>query len=496
MIPDRELDGLRLAAEIDALAADPQRLSQMDQAARGAGPPRRGPRRDRRRRAVRSPSPACRRRRELMAPLDLSRPTRVHVVGAGGAGMGAIASVLRAMGHEVTGSDLKESQVTERLRAEGVPVSIGHDPANVGAAAVVAISSAIGATNPEVQAARRAGIPVVVRSEVLPAIASVRRTIAVAGTHGKTTTSSMLALVLVEAGLNPSFVIGGDLNEIGTGGVWGEGDWFVIEADESDHTFLALDPDVAVVTSIEPDHLEAYGEDRGELESAFATFLEGAEARIVCADDPTAATLARSMKAVTYGTHADADYRMTAIDRSMPVVAFDLSHRGRELGRIELPTPGLHNARNAAAAAVTAMIVGAPFDAAVEALGRFGGVARRFEFRGAVNGVTFVDDYAHLPSEVAAALAAARDGDEWDRIVCVFQPHRYSRIAAVGCRLRPLVHGCGSSRGHRDLPLGRVPSSRCERQDRRGRRSRRSSPVVGGPGWPGSTKWPRGSCRG
>ncbi len=367
-----------------------------------------------------------------MAPLDLSRPTRVHVVGAGGAGMGAIASVLRAMGHEVTGSDLKESQVTERLRAEGVPVSIGHDPANVGAAAVVAISSAIGATNPEVQAARRAGISVVVRSEVLPAIASVRRTIAVAGTHGKTTTSSMLALVLVEAGLNPSFVIGGDLNEIGTGGVWGEGDWFVIEADESDRTFLALDPAVAVVTSIEPDHLEAYGEDRGELESAFATFLEGAEARIVCADDPTAATLARSMKAVTYGTHADADYQMTAIDRSMPVVAFDLSHRGHELGRIELPTPGLHNARNAAAAAVTAMTVGAPFDAAVEALGRFGGVARRFEFRGAVNGVTFVDDYAHLPSEVAAALAAARDGDEWDRIVCVFQPHRYSRIAAVG----------------------------------------------------------------
>lgn len=367
-----------------------------------------------------------------MAGLDLSRPTRVHVVGAGGAGMGAIASVLWAMGHSVTGSDIKDSQVTERLRAEGVPVAVGHDPANLGAAEVVAISSAISADNPEVRAARAAGVPVATRSQILPAIASVRRTAAVAGTHGKTTTSSMLALVLVEAGLRPSFIIGGDLNEIGTGGVWDTGDWFVIEADESDRTFLALDPDVAVVTSVEPDHLEAYGGDPAELEAAFRTFLGSADAGVVCADDPVAAALARPASAVTYGTDAGADYRMTALQRSMPAVAFDLSHRGERLGRIELPTPGLHNARNAAAAAVAALTIGAPFEAAAEALGRFGGVARRFEFRGAAAGVSFIDDYAHLPGEVAAALDAARDGGQWDRIVCVFQPHRYSRTAAVG----------------------------------------------------------------
>lgn len=367
-----------------------------------------------------------------MAGLDLSRPARVHVVGAGGAGMGAIASVLWAMGHAVTGSDIKDSQVTERLRAEGVPVAVGHDPANLGEAEVVAISSAISAGNPEVRAARAAGVPVVTRSQILPAIASVRRTAAVAGTHGKTTTSSMLALVLVEAGLRPSFIIGGDLNEIGTGGVWDTGDWFVIEADESDRTFLSLDPDVAVVTSVEPDHLETYGGDPAELEAAFGAFLGSAGAGVVCADDPVAASLARSASAVTYGTAAGADYRMTALQRSMPTVAFDLSHRGERLGRIELPTPGLHNARNAAAAAVTALTIGAPFEAAAEALGRFGGVARRFEFRGAAGGVSFIDDYAHLPGEVEAALDAARDGDQWDRIVCVFQPHRYSRTAAVG----------------------------------------------------------------
>ena len=377
-------------------------------------------------------APARDRGGAVTAGLDLSRLARVHVVGAGGAGMGAIASVLKAMGHAVTGSDLKESQVTERLRAEGVPVAIGHDPANLADAEVVAISSAISAANPEVRAARAAGVPVATRSQILPAIASVSRTVAVAGTHGKTTTSSMLALVLVEAGLRPSFIIGGDLNEIGTGGVWDTGDWFVIEADESDRTFLALDPDVAVVTSVEPDHLETYGGDPAELEAAFESFLGSAGTAVVCADDPVAARLARSGAAVTYGTGEGADYRMTAIERSMPTISFDLDRRGERLGRIELPTPGLHNARNAAAAAVAALTAGAPFEAAAEALSRFGGVARRFEFRGAAGGVDFVDDYAHLPGEVEAALDAARDGGEWDRIVCVFQPHRYSRTAALG----------------------------------------------------------------
>ena len=238
-----------------------------------------------------------------MSPIDLSVATSVHVVGAGGAGMGAIASVLLAMGHRVTGSDLRDSPMVARLRAEGVPVAIGHDERNLGDAALVAISSAIRDSNPEVRAALSRGIPVVRRSEVLPAISARRSTIAVAGTHGKTTTSSMLALVLVEAGLNPSFIIGGDVNEIGTGAMWDDGRWFVVEADENDHTFLSLDAEVAVVTSVESDHLENYGDEPAALVEAFAQFLAAAPHRIVCADDPGAARLgaawARSATAPT-----------------------------------------------------------------------------------------------------------------------------------------------------------------------------------------------------
>ena len=366
-----------------------------------------------------------------MSTIDLSVPTAVHVVGAGGAGMGAIASVLRSMGHHVSGSDLRDGPVVARLRAEGVPVAIGHHPHNLGDAAIVAISSAIGDTNPEVRAAASRRVPVVRRSDILPAIASTRRTIAVAGTHGKTTTSSMLALVLVEAGLRPSFIIGGDVNEIGTGAMWDAGEWFVVEADESDRTFLALDAEVVVVTSVEPDHLEAYDGAPGALAEAFGRFLAAARHRIVCADDAGAARLGAAVGAVTYGTSRDADFRMVDVSLQMPMSAFDLFEGRTELGRIALPTPGLHNARNAAAAVVAAMAAGASFDDAARALARFGGVARRFEFRGDAAGVTFVDDYAHLPSEVAAALAAARTGD-WRRVVCVFQPHRYSRIACVG----------------------------------------------------------------
>ena len=344
--------------------------------------------------------------------------------------MGAVASVLHAMGHRVTGSDLRDGPVVARLRAEGVPVAIGHDAANIGEASLVAISSAIGESNPEVRAAAQRSIPVVRRSELLPAIAAQRRTIAVAGTHGKTTTSSMLALVLVEAGVRPSFIIGGDVNEIGTGAMWDGGDWFVVEADESDGTFLSLDAEIAVVTSVEADHLEAYGS-FDALRDAFGRFLAAAPQRIVCADDPGVIALGASAGAVTYGTAEGADYRMVDVSLQMPMSSFELQHRGDVLGRVSLPTPGLHNARNAAAAVVAALTAGASFDAAVRALERFGGVARRFEFRGEAGGVTFVDDYAHLPSEVSAAVAAARCGP-WRRVVCVFQPHRYSRVASIG----------------------------------------------------------------
>jgi UDP-N-acetylmuramate--alanine ligase len=344
--------------------------------------------------------------------------------------MGAIASVLHRMGHRVTGSDLKDGPVAERLRADGIKISIGHDAANIGDAEFVAISTAIPDHNPEVKDARARGLDVLRRSDILPAIAATRRTIAVAGTHGKTTTSSMLALVLVEAELRPSFVIGGDVNEIGSGAVWDDGEWFVIEADESDRTFLSLGAEVALVTNVEPDHLESYDNDPANLVAAFEEFAGAAQTRVMCADDAGSAALAAKVGAVTYGTSETADYRMVDVERHRSSIEFTLVHDGIALDRIRLPTPGLHNARNAAAAAVTGLLLGAPIDAAVRALGRFGGVARRFEFRGEAAGVSFVDDYAHLPTEVSAAVEAARDGD-WGRVVCVFQPHRYSRTAAL-----------------------------------------------------------------
>jgi len=361
---------------------------------------------------------------------DLGVPRRIHLIGAGGAGMGAIASVLHRMGHSVTGSDLKDGPVAERLRADGIEISIGHDAVHIGDAEMVAISTAIPDHNVEVVAARERGLPVLRRSDILPAIAAQRRTIAVAGTHGKTTTSSMLALVLVEAELRPSFVIGGDVNEIGSGAVWDDGEWFVIEADESDRTFLSLGAEVALVTNVEPDHLETYGNDPAVLTRAFEDFAGAAAIKVLCADDEGSAALAKAVGGFTYGTSEHADYRMVDVARHRAFVEFTLVHEGEQLGRISLPTPGLHNARNAAAAVVTGILLGAPVDAAIRALGRFGGVARRFEFRGEAGGVVFVDDYAHLPTEVAAAVQAARDGD-WERVVCVFQPHRYSRTAAL-----------------------------------------------------------------
>lgn len=363
--------------------------------------------------------------------LDLSEPRRIHVVGVGGAGMSAIATVLAAMGHAVTGSDLKASVGLERLRALGVGVVVGHRPENVGAVDAVTVSTAVPPTNPEILAARHRGIPVLRRAETLALIAATRRTVAVSGTHGKTTTSSMLALVLVEAGLRPSFIIGGELNETGTGAAWADGEWFVVEADESDGTFLELAAEAALVANVEPDHLEHYGGFE-QLVAAFDRFLEAtAGPRVVCVDDPVAARLAAAHRAVTYGTAESADFRLVGVERSRAGVSFSLVHRGAVLGRVRLPIPGAHNARNACGALVLATLLGAPFEAGVRALARYAGVARRFEFRGERDGVTFVDDYAHLPGEVRAALAAAADGG-WKRIVCVFQPHRYSRTASLG----------------------------------------------------------------
>jgi len=359
-------------------------------------------------------------------PFDLSASRSIHVVGIGGAGMSAVAEVLAALGHRVSGSDQAGSVVLERLRSLGVDAVVGHDAANVPAGVdAVAISTAVGATNPEVVEARRRGAPVLRRAEVLSALTRLRRTIAVAGTHGKTTTSSLLACALTSAGLDPSFVVGGVIAGFGTGARWGSGEWFVVEADESDGTFLDLDAEIAVVTSVEPDHLEHYGS-FDALVDAFALFLARAPQRLVCADDPVAAGLGAAASASTYGFDAGAALRITGYTAAGRAASFSLG----DLGRVDVPLPGRHNARNAAAAIGAAMLAGAGFAGAAAGVGGFAGVGRRSQLRGERDGVTYVDDYAHLPGEVAPTLAAAREGG-WKRVVAVFQPHRYSRTEAV-----------------------------------------------------------------
>ena len=364
---------------------------------------------------------------------DLTRPHAIHVVGVGGAGMSAIATVLVRMGHTVSGSDLRESRVLERLGLLDVTTHVGHAATNLpDALDAVVISTAIPESNPEVVAARDRGIPVLRRADALRAIVATRTTVAVAGSHGKTTTSSMLALILRAAGWHPSFLIGGDLNEVGTNAVFDSGEWLVVEADESDGTFLELAPHDAVVTSVLPDHLDHYG-DFDALVGAFESFV----ARIpgvcvLCADDDVAASIAASTstRAVTYGFADAADYRLDDYSGGRGGTQFSLVRHGESLGVVQLPVPGRHNAVNAAGAAAIALELGAPFDAVTRALGGFAGVARRFQFRGERDGVTYVDDYAHLPSDVDAMIRAAREGG-WERVVAVFQPHRYTRTAAL-----------------------------------------------------------------
>jgi UDP-N-acetylmuramate--alanine ligase len=362
---------------------------------------------------------------------DLSRPCRIHVVGAGGSGMSAIAIVLAGMGHVVTGSDIKSSRALERLGAAGLDVRVGHDAAAVEGADLLAMSTAIPHDNIEVVRARELGIPVLSRADVLADVARMRRTIAIAGTHGKTTTTSMLSLILVEAGMRPSFIVGGDVNDIGANAVWDDGEWLVVEADESDGTFLRIDPEIAVVTSLEPDHLEHYGS-FDELRASFARFVGEASLALVYADSAEAAGLlaVAPMGSALFGASEEARFRLTNVESGRGQVTFSLSDAESSLGEFTLPLPGEHNALNAAAAAACAVVIGVDPEHARRALARFAGVARRFEFRGERDGVTFVDDYAHLPGEVGATLRAARQGG-YSRVVAVFQPHRYSRTQSL-----------------------------------------------------------------
>ncbi|MCU1387651.1 MAG: murC, partial [Ilumatobacteraceae bacterium] len=367
-----------------------------------------------------------------LAPIDLSETKRLHVVGVGGPGMSAIAIVLAEMGHTVSGSDMREKPILDRLRAAGIAIQVGHDRANVHGVDAVTASTAVPARNIELDEARSRGSLVLSRAGMLAGICAEARSLAVAGTHGKTTTSSMLMLALAEAGLRPSFVIGGDVTDMGTGAQWTGGEWFVVEADESDGTHLALPLHGTILTNIEIDHLDHFGSFAG-IVASFDTYLAQIPGpKVLCADDATCAELAVRHGAITYGFAPDADYRASDLRPSDGSFVFTVSHAGERLGEVNLPLRGVHNVQNATGVVAMAMSIGISFDVVAASLARFGGVARRFDIRGHSGGATLVDDYAHLPSEIAAVLAAARNsGDEWKRIVAVFQPNRYNRMAEL-----------------------------------------------------------------
>lgn len=367
-----------------------------------------------------------------MSGFDLSQPRRVHVIGVGGPGMSAIAIALAEMGHTVSGSDIREQSVLERVRAAGVQVHVGHSRAVVHGCDAVTYSTAIPEQNIERDEAVVTGVAAMHRSGMLAAMCAQAKSLGVAGTHGKTTTASMLMLILAEAGWRPSFVIGGDVTDMGTGAQWTGGEWFVVEADESDGTHLALPLYGTILTNVEADFLDFYGS-FDAMVAGFDRYLgQVVGPKVLCLDDEICARLAATHGAITYGTSPSADFRACNVQAGNGAATFDVEHRGASLGSIALPLRGLHNVRNATGALAMAITIGVSFEVAAAALAKFGGVARRFDIRGIDDGVTFVDDYAHLPAEIAAVLAAARgSGDGWRRVIAVFQPNRFNRMATM-----------------------------------------------------------------
>ncbi len=364
--------------------------------------------------------------------IDLSRPRRIHVVGAGGAGMSAYTAMLAELGHTVTGSDVREHPRLERLRVLGVTCSVPQRAENLAADLdAVVVSSAVPDDNIEVRTARARGIAVLRRAEVLAAMVALRRGLGVAGTHGKTTTSSMITLILRAAELRPSFLIGSELYDVGANEALDSGEWLVVEADESDGTFLELPLAAAVVTNVDHDHLWYWG-DFARLEAAFAEFVAGIEELpVLCGDDPLLAELAAARpEAVTYGLGPGMRYRAVDYHGGPDGSRFTLEVDGTAVGELRLPIIGLHHAQNAAGAAAVTMELGCDFDAVRRALAGFGGVARRFQHRGGWNGIAIVDDYALLPPEVHATIGAAREAG-YRRVIAVFQPFRYSRTAVM-----------------------------------------------------------------
>lgn len=361
----------------------------------------------------------------------LARRGTVHFMGIGGAGMSALAELVLRAGGRVSGCDRALGESVATLRALGVELQPGHDPAHVADAAAVVLTSAVPLDHPELVAARARGIPVLKRAQALGAIVNHGTVVAVAGTHGKTTTSTMVSAVLERAGFDPTAIIGGRIAEWGGGLRLGSDDLFVVEADEYDRSFLTLAPRVVVLTSIEADHLDIYGDLAG-VEDAFEQFLGTVPmngAIIACADDPGAQRVAERLERpiVWYGTSAGAQLRATNLEFRGTRTDFDVVHGGEWLGAVALSLPGEHNVRNALGAIGAAMFLGGDFAAAIAALATFTGVARRFQPMGDAAGIHFVDDYAHHPTEIAATLAAARGAHPGARLVAVFQPHLYSR---------------------------------------------------------------------
>ncbi|MDD5868756.1 MAG: UDP-N-acetylmuramate--L-alanine ligase [Succinatimonas sp.] len=362
---------------------------------------------------------------------------RIHFVGIGGAGMCGIAEVLRNEGYAVSGSDIAKSKVTERLESLGITVFIGHNESNVNGASVVVVSSAIHQGNPEVDEARRLHIPVVRRAEMLGELMRYRYGIAISGTHGKTTTTSLIASIYAAAKLDPTFVIGGLLNSAGTNARLGTGRYLIAEADESDASFLHLQPMMTVVTNIEPDHLDTYGGDFNNLKKTFVEFLHNLPfygVAVVCVDDPNVKDIIPQIgrTVVTYGTSEEADFRVTDFAETGPQCKFTLVRKDAAPMKIELPIPGLHMAKNAAAAIAVALEEGIDEATIIDALKNFKGVGRRFQNYGEFktqkgNRLTLVDDYGHHPTEVEATIKAARQAYPDKELVMVFQPHRYTR---------------------------------------------------------------------
>ncbi|MGD8398174.1 MAG: UDP-N-acetylmuramate--L-alanine ligase [Anaerolineae bacterium] len=360
----------------------------------------------------------------------------VHLIGIGGIGMSAIGRVLRGWGYTVSGSDWQASELTRALDAEGLIVYLGHDAGHVAGADIVVMSSAIAEDNVEVVQARQQGLPVVKREAFLAELTAGRKVIAVAGTHGKTTTSAMIAWILLQAGADPTFIVGGVLQNLGTNARAGNGPYFVIEADEYDRAFLGLEPATAVITALEHDHPDSYPT-FDEMRGAFAAFVERLAAGgllVVCGEDQEALALAdrppARQRIATYGLSAKRNWWARAVELGA-TAAFEVWHGDMQCGTCALQLPGQHNVLNALAALAATGDAGVAFGTAAAALTRFQGTARRFQVKGQARGVTVVDDYAHHPTEIEVTLEAARLKFPGRRLWAVFQPHTYSRTAAL-----------------------------------------------------------------